>query len=134
MFDELDLEQQAAALPIHEGTICLITSSNGRRWIVPKGCMEHGCTSGEIALQEAWEEAGLSGVLSEEPIGSFTYEKTGITRYVVTWLLYVTEIADSWLEDFRERRWETPTDAVDLVSDDGLRALIEQLTERELES
>lgn len=102
MFDDLDLENQSAAIPLYEGKICLISSRNGRRWIIPKGCMEGGCTSGEIALQEAWEEAGLAGILGDEPVGSFTYQKAGLVRHVVTWVMHVTEIADTWMEDFRE--------------------------------
>ena len=59
------------------GQVCLVTSSSGKRWVVPKGCMEPGKTAGELALQEAWEEAGLVGVLQPEPVGSYLYEKFG---------------------------------------------------------
>ena len=65
---------QAAAVPVRTGKVCLVTSSSGRRWVVPKGMMEPGKTASEIALQEAWEEAGLVGVLQPEPLGSYLYE------------------------------------------------------------
>ena len=32
--------RQAAALIEHEGRICLVTASSGRRWILPKGTLE----------------------------------------------------------------------------------------------
>ena len=40
-----------------------ITSRNGKRWVIPKGWIDPGQTAGETALQEAWEEAGLTGAL-----------------------------------------------------------------------
>ena len=55
--------RQAAAIPVRDGLVCLITSSNGRRWVMPKGMMEPGKSTGEIALQEAWEEAGIAPAL-----------------------------------------------------------------------
>src|SRR5262245_1611763 len=85
--------RQAAAIPVRNGQICLVTSRSGKRWVIPKGCIEPGKTAGEIALQEAWEEAGLSGILQREPIGSYLYEKLDLTHHVIVFLMYVTEIA-----------------------------------------
>ncbi len=65
--------RQAAVIAIREGRICMVLSSGGKRWVVPKGCIEPGQTAGETALEEAWEEAGLVGVLGPEPIGSYLY-------------------------------------------------------------
>src|SRR5438128_5122849 len=74
--------RQAAAIPIRDNQVCLITSSNGKRWIIPKGLIDPGHTAGESALQEAWEEAGLVGILSPHPVGSYVYEKWGCTCHV----------------------------------------------------
>ena len=82
--------RQAAALPMRDGEVCLVTSRNGKRWVAPKGCMEPGKTAGEIALQEAWEEAGLAGALDPEPIGSYFYVKDGLTFHVIVFLMQVT--------------------------------------------
>src|SRR6266571_4473887 len=101
--------QQAAAIPVRLGQVCLISSRNGKRWVVPKGCLEPGKTAGEIALQEAWEEAGLVGVLQPEPVGSYLYDKSGITCHVVVYLLDVTDVRDQSPEKgLRERCWVTP--------------------------
>jgi 8-oxo-dGTP pyrophosphatase MutT (NUDIX family) len=117
--------QQAAAIPVRLGQVCLITSRNGKRWVVPKGCLEPGKTASEIALQEAWEEAGLVGVLQPEPIGSYLYDKSGITCHVVVYLLHVTQIADNFPEEtFRERVWVSPSLALARIEDRGLRELI----------
>jgi 8-oxo-dGTP pyrophosphatase MutT (NUDIX family) len=118
--------RQAAALPVRDGAVCLITSRNGKRWLAPKGYLEPGKTAAEIALQEAWEEAGLVGALDPEPIGSYFYEKDGQTYHVLVFLMHATGEAAEWPErTFRERRWLTPAKAAERVADRGLRALIE---------
>src|SRR5947209_26152 len=117
--------RQAGAIPVREGAICLVTSSNGKRWVVPKGLIDPGHTAGEAALQEAWEEAGLVGLLSPEPVGSYLYEKWGGTCHVTVFLMQVTEAADNWPErSVRQRRWVSPAEAVGLLEDKGLRALL----------
>ena len=78
MANVTEFVRQAAALPIKAGKICLITSSNGKRWIIPKGLIEPGQTAAENALQEAWEEAGLVGSLQREPVeNSLTSARSG---------------------------------------------------------
>ena len=118
--------RQAAALPMRDGEVCLVTSRNGKRWVAPKGCMEPGKTAGQIALQEAWEEAGLVGLLEPEPIGSYVYQKDGFTCHVIVFLMEVTSEAATWPEQsFRQRRWLSATKAAERIADPGLRALIE---------
>src|SRR5436190_3859966 len=90
--------RQAAALPLKGGKVCVITSSNGKRWVIPKGLIDPGQTAGETALQEAWEEAGLVGALHPEPIGSYLYEKYGQTCHVIVFVMDVTEVAGEWPE------------------------------------
>src|SRR5262249_40783738 len=110
--------RQAAAIPVKGGQVCLVTSSSGKRWVVPKGCMEPGKTAGEIALQEAWEEAGLLGSLHPEPIGSYLYEKYGNQYHVTVFLMTVHEAAENWPEfAFRQRCWLNPTQALVRVED-----------------
>ena len=101
--------RQAAAIPLRKGRICLITSRNGKRWVIPKGWIEPGQTAGETALQEAWEEAGLLGALDREPIGSYLYEKEGQTYHVIVFVMRVTQVTQDWQErSFRERAWVSP--------------------------
>ena len=42
--------------------LLLITSSSGNRWIFPKGRQEPDMTPHEVAIMEAVEEAGLTGL------------------------------------------------------------------------
>jgi 8-oxo-dGTP pyrophosphatase MutT (NUDIX family) len=118
--------RQAAAIPILDGSLCLVSSSSGRRWVIPKGMIEIGETAGETALKETWEEAGLSGVLHGEPTGSYVYEKYNTLHHVTVFLMQVSEVHDVWPESHRrERRWCTPSDAIELIEEEGLRELIE---------
>src|SRR5262249_27934496 len=101
-----DAIRQAAAIPVKDGQLCLVTSRSGKRSAIPKGKIEPGKEGGEIALQEAGEEAGLSGVLSHEPVGSYLYEKLGSNHHVIVFMMRVLHVADGWPEDsFRERVW-----------------------------
>ncbi|MCI0458784.1 MAG: NUDIX hydrolase [Gemmataceae bacterium] len=117
--------RQAAAIPVRDGALCLVTSSNGKRWVVPKGIIDPGHTAGECALLEAWEEAGLVGVLGREPVGSYLYEKWGGTCHVTVFVMQVTEAADEWPErGQRQRRWVSFAEAHRWIDDRGLREVV----------
>jgi 8-oxo-dGTP pyrophosphatase MutT (NUDIX family) len=117
--------RQSAAIPVRAGEVCLVTSSNGKRWVIPKGLIDPGHTAAEGALQEAWEEAGLVGVLSREPVGSYLYEKWGGTCHVTVFLMQVTEVADNWPErDMRQRCWVSVAEALQRLDDRGLREVV----------
>src|SRR3954452_2069512 len=91
--------KQAAAIALWNGRVCLVSSRSGKRWVIPKGCLEPGKSAGEIALQEAWEEAGLVGSLQSEPVGTYLYEKDDRTCHVLVFLMQVTRAAETWPED-----------------------------------
>ena len=120
-----NLLRQAGVVAVRGGQVCLVLSRSGKRWVVPKGCLEAGKSAGEIALQEAWEEAGLAGILNPEPIGSYLYEKAGFTCHVTLYLLEVTEVATAWPESmFRDRCWVSFPQALVRVEEPGLREVI----------
>jgi len=126
--------RQAAAIPVKDGQVCLVTSRSGKRWVVPKGCLEPGKTAGEIALQEAWEEAGLLGLLNPEPVGTYLYEKFGNNHFVTVFLMHVTEAAEVWPEHhLRERIWLTPAEAIHRIDDKGLKEIIRAVVEESAE-
>lgn len=135
---------QFAALPWREGPhgreILLITTRGRRRWLVPKGKPMAGLTAPEAAAQEAWEEAGVRGLISPEPIGAFEHRKGSFLAarrlQVDLFPLAVTAEDDIWPEAHeRERRWVSVPLALRLVQSPGLRRLIiafeaERLTPR----
>src|SRR5262245_57865061 len=126
------LIRQAGVIPVKNGQVCLVTSRSGKRWVVPKGCMEPGKTAGELALQEAWEEAGLMGLLQPEPVGSYVYEKDGSTCHVTLFLLQVSGAADAYPESgIRQRVWLTFAQALLRVEDPGLRELLRGVSGRQ---
>lgn len=117
--------QQAAAIPLRSGRVCLVTSRSGKRWVVPKGCLEANKSAVQTALQEAWEEAGLAGVVENDPVGSYFYEKSGRTYQVTVFLMQVTRVARDWPEaDFRRRIWVEDEEAHRQVEPLGLRELL----------
>jgi 8-oxo-dGTP pyrophosphatase MutT (NUDIX family) len=121
-----DYLYQAAAIPLKGGKVCLITSASGNRWVIPKGCQDTGNSLPDTALQEAWEEAGLTGTLDPAPVGTYLYEKWGRTCYVTVYVMRVTAEAESWPEqELRRRVWLEPARAVSRISEQGLRELIE---------
>jgi 8-oxo-dGTP pyrophosphatase MutT (NUDIX family) len=117
--------RQSAAIPLLDGRVCLVTSSGGNRWVVPKGHLEPRMSAGEVALQEAWEEAGLVGVLRSEPAGTYLYEQFGNLYHVTAFVLNVTEAADEWPESsIRKRLWLDPPAALARLQERGLRELV----------
>ncbi|HEY7315307.1 MAG TPA: NUDIX hydrolase [Gemmataceae bacterium] len=121
--------RQAGVIAVRDRLICVVSSRSGKRWVVPKGCLEPGKTAAEIALQEAWEEAGLVGILQPDPIGTYFYEKAGFTCHVTIYLMNVTDTADRWPEhDFRERCWLSVSQTLLRLDDAGLRQLIREVT------
>jgi 8-oxo-dGTP pyrophosphatase MutT (NUDIX family) len=117
--------EQAAAIALWKGRVCLVTSRSGKRWVIPKGCLEPGKSPEQIVSQEAWEEAGLVGLVQPEPLGSFCYHKAGKVHAVSVHLMHVTAMADRWPEcRLRKRRWVRPEKALSRPVHDGLRQLL----------
>jgi 8-oxo-dGTP pyrophosphatase MutT (NUDIX family) len=118
--------RQAAVIPVSDGRIWMVTSSSGKRWVIPKGMIDPGHTAGEAALIEAWEEAGLVGRLVNEPVGTYLYEKYGRTYHVTVFLLQVTDSAIDWPErNSRRREWLQPDSAIERIEEPGLREIVE---------
>lgn len=127
-----DLVPQAAAIPMRAGRVCLISSRGGKRWVVPKGRLERGRGPEVIALQEAWEEAGLLGILLPKPLGTYRYEKDDLVHRVTVYQMDVVAEMDDWPEVSRRRRWWVCLDrSLEHVRDRGLRRIIRGVTERD---
>ncbi len=125
---------QYACLPFKvvdgEPLVMLITSRETRRWIIPKGRPEKGRKAWEVAAQEAYEEAGLIGRISDRAIGAFPSTKRLVSGLDVpvtvrVFLFDVVEELEFWPEQAeRERRWASPGEAALLVSEAQLAQLI----------
>ncbi|WP_237361717.1 NUDIX hydrolase [Rhizobium gallicum] len=77
--------------------VLLVGSRRSGRWGLPKGHIEPGENSRAAAQREAFEEAGVTGLVSDEVFGTFTYFKDGSrNRYrVKVHLLEALSVAGS---------------------------------------
>ena len=113
-----------------EPRILLITSRDTRRWVIPRGNPIPGLSPSQSAAQEAYEEAGLTGLVSSTEIGAYRYEKQrkrggGVAANVHVFPLRTTIQSGRWPEsDERETRWFTREEAAAAVDEPGLKDLI----------
>lgn len=125
-----DPVRQSAVLAVSDDRVCLVTARSGRRWVIPKGQIDPGHSAGEAALVEAWEEAGLVGVLDREPVGSYVYEKLGRPHHVLVYRMAVTAVHDRYPEaGARQRAWVTADEAIDRIDEPDLRDLLRRVFE-----
>lgn len=89
-----------------------------------------GIPDAQAAEIEADEEAGVKGVMSVIPLGTFDYVKVigsqGITVTASVYPLEVEKVKSSWKErKQRKRKWLSIESAAERLDDVGLRSLIE---------
>ena len=125
---------QVAAVPFRVTTngveVLIITSRQRNRWIIPKGWPQEARTLAAAAEQEAWEEAGVLGVVSTNPIGRYRGAKRTDKGYevatdVVVFPLLVEHEVDEWPEQSARRRsWHPFTEATDKLAERQLSRLL----------
>jgi predicted phosphate transport protein (TIGR00153 family) len=109
--------------------ILLITSRDQGRWVIPRGNPMPALPPRQAAAQEAFEEAGLTGIVGTEEIGAYRYEKrrkgSSVPATVHIFPLQVTVQSGQWPERHqRETRWFARDDAADAVEEPELKAII----------
>ena len=130
--------RQAGALPyaVVDGRMAflLITSRRSGKWIFPKGAVEPHLTPWDSAAIEAIEEAGVSGQIEHEPIGSYraSIGNNGVALVDVDlYPLLVTRQHDTWREqNQRLRHWVTLSEAKRLLTDRTISRLAAKLHAR----
>jgi 8-oxo-dGTP pyrophosphatase MutT (NUDIX family) len=125
---------QYAALPWRKSgdalEILLITTLKTHRWIVPKGWPMEGKSPQDAAAQEAMEEAGIIGNIAKASLGSFQYNKLRKNGETVSCKVdvFAMEVAHQrrmWADKSRrEQRWFSVEEALERVTEPGLRRLI----------
>ena len=125
-----DKYPQSGVVPVREGTegteVLLITNRSGERWIFPKGLVEEYLTPRESAQKEAYEEAGIAGVVGEK-VGEYEYEKWGGVCEVDMFLLEEVREFAHWPEDFRERRWVALDEELKSIVPEELVPIVDRL-------
>jgi 8-oxo-dGTP pyrophosphatase MutT (NUDIX family) len=116
--------------------ILLVTTRRNKRWMIPKGWPITGLKPTKSAAREAYEEAGVRGMIGAKPIGFFTYNKRlvedGITFpcAVEVFPLLVKRQEKTWPESRqRQTKWFAPGEAVSAIEEASLRALISSFVE-----
>lgn len=110
--------------------VLLVTSRETKRWVAPKGWPMPYKSDAEAAATEAWEEAGVKGLIASAPLGGYSYSKRmkdGSDRAcrIKVYALEVTVERDHWPEVAeRERRWFPALEAADLVAEPELSAIL----------
>ena len=125
---------QSAAIPYknEDGSlrVMLVTSRTQRRWILPKGKIGRRMLPSSSAEREAFEEAGVLGRLSREPIGIYRQGERLPTAIddgvpVQAYALEGIEELAVWKEmHLRERRWFPIKAALRAVHDPELRKIL----------
>ncbi len=124
---------QSAAVPYRirerELQILLVSSSGKNHWVIPKGIIEPGCSAHASAAIEAWEEAGVRGVVSEQMLGYYQYRKWGGICTVQIFPLRVTDFIDDieWEESHRHREWMPLKKAMASIEQQALRTMLGEL-------
>lgn len=113
-----------------EPRFLLITSRATRRWVIPRGNPNPGLSPWQSAAHEAYEEAGLTGVVSSQEIGTYPYEKrrrdgSSEPARVRVFPMRITIQSDRWPERHeRETRWFSREEATEAVEEEGLKQII----------
>ena len=111
--------------------VLLVSSRETRRWIIPKGWPMKGKKDWNAAAREALEEAGVEGKVGKKSIGRYVYDKRQksgklVKTEVTVYPLVVEIILGDWPEKSeRRRQWFSAQEAAELVTDEGLKAIIE---------
>ncbi|HPT50019.1 MAG TPA: histidine phosphatase family protein [Accumulibacter sp.] len=127
---------QSGVLPYRrkngELQIMVVASRKGTRWVIPKGVRELELSLRDSAVKEAFEEAGIRGLVDEEPIGVFDYKKWDGVCQVTVFPLAVTECVTRkhWEESHRKRRWFNVKKVLKRIDEPGLRKLVKELRQR----
>ena len=127
-------QRQYAALPYVRSAagllVLLITSRETRRWVIPKGWPIRGLQAHEVALREAEEEAGASGAVAPDAVGTYSYRKrlhffSVVTCVVDVFPMLVEKQRLDWKErDQRQLVWIDPHEAADCVEEFELAELL----------
>ncbi|MGB0415080.1 MAG: NUDIX hydrolase [Coraliomargarita sp.] len=116
---------QVGVFPVtEEGKIVLVTTRDGDYWILPKGNTEKGRSDRAMAREEAYEEAGLVGVMKRDYVEFRTFGKVNRLRlYPMT----VRKMLKNYPEKKQRERVTVSFEMAEKMVEKDLRAIIRKL-------
>ncbi|KAL6654745.1 hypothetical protein ACP70R_008210 [Stipagrostis hirtigluma subsp. patula] len=119
--------------------VLMISTPKRSDLIFPKGGWEDDESIDEAACREAFEEAGVKGILSATPLGEWIFKSKskqnscglqGACKGFI-FALQVTELLESWPEQITHgRRWVPIEEAYEISRYDWMREALDKLKEQ----
>lgn len=128
----MKIRNSAGVIPLFKNTktgqwcVVLVTSSDGSRWVFPKGGIEIGQTPRLAAYTEAYEEAGVITEVGRS-VGTYRYvKKNGVVSDVEMFVGSVTKTLTTkeWGESHKRRRSPFPIKEALTLVDSYLKVFI----------
>ena len=126
---------QIGVVPIvgkKEGLLIVLVTARGKgQWLIPKGNQHRKRSKREMALTEAYEEAGILGSITCKDYVDVPFRKDGRDLILRLYPMYVKRILKNWPEqDSRERKIVGTKKAKKLLRCKKMRAGLDQLLSR----
>ncbi|CAN0298299.1 unnamed protein product [Ectocarpus sp. 12 AP-2014] len=100
-----DTRLVAGCLPVTpDGRLVLIGSLKHTDWILPKGGWDTDETAAEAAVREAYEEAGVKGLVTADLGPHEIVSSRGNKSRAAMFALLVSDVLDEWPEKHRRRK------------------------------
>ena len=127
--------RQSGALPYvivdNRVVFLLVTARRTGRWIFPKGSISAGMSPWDSAAKEAMEDAGVTGEISRDVIGTYWITDKGRRTAVDLYPMSVEQQFDSWKEkEQRLRHWALLPEVQRLIADRALARIASDLQQK----
>jgi 8-oxo-dGTP diphosphatase len=120
----------AGGVIVQDGRFAVVHRPHREDWSLPKGKLDAGETFEEAALREIREETGFEVELGEELTEVRYEDHKGRPKLVRYWLMTITGGSFTVNDEVDELRWETPNDAIALLTYDNDHGLVREAAER----
>ena len=112
--------------------VVLITNRNGTRWILPKGQPEAALSDKRVAMMEAYEEAGVLGVIDKgiDPLEVVVWTKRGKVRLII-YPMHIRKLVNKYPESkIRKRLLIDSNKALRMLDKKPLRFCVKKLAKK----
>ena len=119
--------EAAGGIVERDGLLAVVHLPRYDDWSLPKGNLDKGESFEQAALREIEEETGLRCVLGDELETARYRDHRGRRKVVRYWRMTIESGAFAPNDEVDELRWLTPGDALDLLSYEHDRLLVQAL-------